>query len=608
MSDTFAGDDPASMPKNRAARQSAWRIMHPVRGQIRLAMLLSALSTLLMLATLFSLAMLVPPLLQHPDRWPVVPLLVSTGCLTGAYLLRLLAFNQSHYAAFRLEVLLREQLATHVTRIPLGTAQRFGSGALTKILLDDVKALHVYVADSTPLYARALVAPAGTLLLLLWLDWRLALAALAVLLAGMLVLILAMGRSAPMNQRYNQAREQVGSAVIEFVQAMPVVRTFDAGSSAFGRYQQALDGYLSVLTAWYRQAGFSARFSFAVLNPLPTLLVLLGAGYALQQSGALDIGRWVAVLLLGCGMAEAMMPLMMLNHMVAKAKVSIARIQDVLDIPALPLPATDVPPADASVTFEGVSFHYDAQDVQPVLQDVSFHAPAGSITALVGRSGAGKSTVTRLIPRFWDVSAGRILIGGVDIRAMATDTLMRQVAFVFQENMLFADSIANNIRLGQPDAPMEAVIAAARAAQAHAFIQALPQGYDTPAGELGQALSGGQRQRIAIARALLQNRPILVLDEATAYADPENEAALVQALAALMRGKTVIMVAHRLATVRDADRILVFERGRLSEQGDHAALLAAQGGYARLWQHDQQAQSWSLRQPTINPDLQEQAQ
>jgi ATP-binding cassette subfamily B protein len=220
--------------------------------------------------------------------------------------------------------------------------------------------------------------------------------------------------------------------------------------------------------------------------------------------------------------------------------------------------------------------------------------PPGSVTALVGRSGAGKSTVARLIPRFWDVTEGRTLVGGADVRAMSTDTLMGQVAFVFQDSFLFSGSIADNIRLGLPEATLDAVTAAARAAQAHDFIQALPQGYDTPAGERGVFLSGGQRQRITIARAILQNRPILVLDEATAYADPENEAALVAALSALIQGKTVIVVAHRLATIRDADQILVFDRGRLAEKGRHDDLVARGGTYAGLWQGYEQTQRWAL--------------
>ncbi|QSD37734.1 ABC transporter ATP-binding protein [Pectobacterium brasiliense] len=568
--------------------------MHPVRGQIRLAMCLSGLSVLAGIAFLLFLAWSIQLLLVQPASWPLLTMVGALLCLCASYLLRLLAFNQSHYAAFRLENQIRSALAEQLARIPLGEVQRLGTGSLAKIVQDDVKALHLFVADSTPLYARAFVAPLCTGTLLFWLDWRLALAALLVLVIGAVVLMLAMRNAGEMNQRYNHAREEVSTAVIEFVQAMPVVRTFDTGTSTFGRYQQALENYLDVLTRWYQQAWFSARFSFAVLNPLPTLLVLCWVAYGFYHAGELDFSLWVAVLLLGNGMAEAVMPMMALNHMVAKTRLSISRIQDVLALSPLPETESDALPADASVSFEQVSFRYDQHASDWVLEDVSFQVPAGSVTALVGASGAGKTTVARLIPRFWDVTVGRILIGGVDIRQMKTATLMQQVSFVFQESFLFADTIANNIRLGLPEKSMEEVIAAATAAQAHDFIIALPQGYDTLAGERGQFLSGGQRQRIAIARALLHNRPILVLDEPTAFADPENEAALLAALGILMRGKTVIMVAHRLSTIRDADQIVVFDRGRLSESGRHDVLLAAQGRYSELWRHYEQAQNWAL--------------
>jgi ATP-binding cassette subfamily B protein len=224
------------------------------------------------------------------------------------------------------------------------------------------------------------------------------------------------------------------------------------------------------------------------------------------------------------------------------------------------------------------------------LQEVSFHVPVGQIVALVGPSGAGKSTVARLLLRYADPDKGHIRIGGVDLRDMRIETLMKQISFVFQDNFLFADTIANNIRLGAPDTPLESVIAAARVAQAHEFISALPEGYSTRVGERGVFLSGGQRQRITIARALLQDRPILVLDEATAFADPEGEAALIKALAAAMRGRTVIMVAHRLSMVTQADVILLFSDGQLREMGSHAQLLAQGGLYQRLWQRYQQAQ------------------
>ncbi|MGC2857424.1 ABC transporter ATP-binding protein [Novispirillum sp. DQ9] len=591
-----AAPDPAhgtaAAPPRR--RIDAWSIMRPVRGQIRAGMALAAVSALLGLVTMGLLALTVQALMAAPGQWPWALMAGVLACTVGTYVARLGAFNQSHYAAFRLERILRMHLSDRLAQVSLGYVQTQGAGALTKVIHDDVKALHVFVADSTPLYARAYVTPVVAFAVLLWLDWRLALAALAVLGLGVGILRWARRRRGEMARLYNDARERVSGAVVEFVQAMPVVRTFDTGHATFGRYEKALDTYLSVLTRWYREVGFPARFSWVVLSPMPTLAVVLWLGAVLVWHEDLDPVRWLAVLLLCTGMAEAMMPAMMLRHMIEKVKLSIARIQEVMAAPILPVPeGAGERPRDAGVRFDRVSFRYGVADAD-ALRDVSFDVRPGTVTALVGPSGAGKSTVARLIPRFWDVTEGSVLVGGVDVRRMHYDDLLRHVAFVFQDTFLFADTIAGNIRLGTPDAGMAEVISAAKAAQAHDFIMTLPEGYDTKVGERGIFLSGGQRQRITIARALLQNRPILVLDEATAFADPENEAALIEALSRLMQGKTVIMVAHRLATIRDADQILVFDRGRLAESGRHDDLVARGGTYARLWRNYEMAQSWSL--------------
>lgn len=395
-----------------------------------------------------------------PWGW-LLALLLTT---VAAYVLRLLSFNVSHYAAFHLEFVLRSGMARLLTSVPLRRVQALGAGALTKVLQDDVRQLHVFVADSPPLYARVYAAPVLTFVVLLWLDWWLALAALAVPALGFVIMGMIMRGNQEMVARYNAAREQISASVVEFLQAMPVVRTFDGGSSSFGRYQQALAAYVQIVKDWYRQIGFRARFSVAVLSPLPTLAVLLWLVAYWFAAGSLSFETWVAVLLLGATMAEAMYPLMMLMHMIERVKISIAQIQALQAELPLPQAAPEAAklPQDASVCFEQVSFAYDAAR-EPVLHSVSFTAPSSSVTALVGPSGAGKSTVARLIPRFWEVTGGRVLVGGVDVREMTADTLMQQVAFVFQDTFLFSGSIADNIRWGCPDASMEEVMSAARA-------------------------------------------------------------------------------------------------------------------------------------------------
>lgn len=570
----------------------SWEIMRPVRGRIRLAMGLAVAGVLCSLSSLACLALAMRELLLSPNTYPWPAFLGALACTLLACLLRLQAFNQSHYAAFRLEVILRNDLVRHLARLSFGELQALGSGPLAKVVQNDVQALHVFVADSTPLFARAYAMPLFSAALLFALDWRMALAAVGVLAVGVAVLSLAMRGRGAMTRRYHQAREQVSAAVIEYVQAMPVVRTFDTGQSTFGRYHRALERYLAMLTDWYRGASFSSRFAIAALGPLPTLALLLWLGAWWTAQGQLGFPIWLALLLFGMGMAEAMFPMMSLAHMIDQAKLSVARIQQVLAI--APLPPARAPrrrPADASVCFEDVRFGYGGH---VALDNLSFTAHAGQVTALVGRSGAGKSTVARLIARFWDIDAGRLLVGGVDVRDLERETLFEHVAFVFQDNFLFSGSVAENIAMGRPDARPAEIEAAARAAQAHDFILALPDGYATVLREGGKDLSGGQRQRLTIARAVLMDRPILVLDEATAATDPENERAVGAALAALMRGRTVIMVAHRLASIRHPDQILVLDRGWLAESGTHDTLLATGGLYAQLWNNHQRARRWTL--------------
>ncbi|WP_218119531.1 ABC transporter ATP-binding protein [Roseospirillum parvum] len=596
-------DAPGSGVSSPAFGRGLWGILGPERRAIGVAMGLGAVGMACALCAAAALGGVVATL---GGRAVEVPWLAGLGpwgfgALAGGLIaaslgLRTAAFTLSHLAAFRLEQTLRSELAAHLARVPLGYAITTGSGALSKVMQDDVRGLHAFVADSTPIVGRNVAAPLVSLILLVALDWRLALVALGVFAAGMTAMNLAMRDYATLRTRYDTAREAIQAAVIEFVQAMPVVRMFDDGTTSFRRYHDALNRFREVFRNWVLATGTAGRITQSLLSPTPTLLVVAAVGSLLLAHGGLDFPTLVTVLILSTGVADALMPLMWMNEFLRKARAGALRIQQVLAVPALPEPRSPARPADASVSFEAVSFRYPER-TDNALEAINFTVAPGTVTALVGPSGAGKSTVARLIPRFWDVSAGTLRVGGVDVRDCPPEALASQVAFVFQDTFLFHDSLANNIRLARPEATQAEVEAAARAARIHDFITALPDGYQTIAGDRGTRLSGGQRQRITIARAVLRDAPILILDEATAFADPENEALIVAALAELTRGRTVIVIAHRLATIRDADQIIVLDQGRLAERGRHPDLLAADGLYARLWRLHEQAQGWALRTP-----------
>lgn len=581
-------------------KRGLWAIMAPVKKEIQTAILLSVVGGALLVVDMALLAYVMNiPLHEsvaflglHVSFFLAFSLLGIIAI--ASFLLSKYAFLVSHHGAFKLEEILRKRLIAHLAQIPLGHIITTGSGALKKVLLDDVKNLHAFVADSTPMIGKSVATPIASLIALLIIDWRLALASIAVLAIGGVIMALVMQDSVAHRKNYDESQSQINRAVIEFVQAMSVVRTFDDGNSSFKRYSDALLQYKECLKEWIKETAVPAKIGMMILSPMPTLLAVSGVGIGLMIEDSLAFTPFIAALLISTGMADALMPLMWMSNFIKKSQASAIRIQEIEALSQLDYPSQLLRPSDASICFENVSFGYGSHD-NYALKNVSFDVPSGSVTALVGPSGAGKSTVAKLIPRFWDVDEGRILIGGVDVKAIDADVLMEYVSFVFQDTFLFYDTLKANIKMANPNATDEMIIEAAKAAQIHDFIMSLPQGYETLAGDRGTRLSGGQKQRLTIARAILRNSPIVVLDEATAFADPENEEEIIKALANLTKNKTVIVIAHRLSTIKDVDQIIVFEQGCVKEYGKHEVLLSNRGLYSMLWSNYEKAQHWDLR-------------
>lgn len=587
------------MANSKNNEQGLWMITKPVKSYMVGAVLLAMVQGILMILGNVLLANIIGIILGGElvlfgislnfiqSFWFLTCVIVIT------FIIRYYSFIVSHLGAFKLETILRKNLTGRLAEVPLGYIITTGTGSLKKVLLDDVKSLHVFVGDSTPMIGKSVITPVVSLIVMVAIDWRIALVAVGVLILGMILMYSATKDDAEHRENYEKSQSDINKAVIEFVQAMPVVRTFDDGSTSSKRYNAALEQYRHYTKTWLNLTALPGKIGLIILSPLPTLLAIIGVGMLLVFNNQLNLAGFIAVIMVSTGLAETLMPLMWFNQALKKAQASAIRIQEIDNLPILSKPKQAKTPNKYDITFSDVSFSYNNDHIYS-LRNINFSVQEKTTTALVGPSGAGKSTVARLIPRFWDVTEGSISIGGVDIREMDSEVLMDTVSFVFQDTFLFNDTLAGNISIAKTNASMEQIIEAAKAAQIHEFIMSLPNGYETMAGNRGANLSGGQKQRITIARAILRDTPIIVLDEATAFADPENEEEIVKALSNLMRNKTVIVIAHKLSTIKDVEQIIVFDKGELTESGTHEELVKSESTYARLWKNYILAQDWDV--------------
>ncbi|WP_282776275.1 MULTISPECIES: ABC transporter ATP-binding protein [unclassified Nocardia] len=554
-------------------------VLGPVRHRLAGAAALQLVGTLAGLAPYIAVVEIARELLAGTavDRaavwgWVAVAVagfVVRTLCAAAAYTI-------SHIADADVGLEIRRRMAARLSRVPLGWFTARSSGRVKRVLSDDVASVHHVVAHALNDLVAGIVTPIVALGYLFVLDWRLALVCLVPLLLWFGIQLWMMRDENGAMDRWTAELDRVNAAVVEFVDGIAVVKAFGQAGRAQDRYRRAADEMARSLSAWSGPMNRMEALSSTLISPPVLLLAALGGGVWLDVEPV----ELIAFVMLAVGLGGPVLALGFGALALQVAKDAAGRIADLLATAELGNVEHPRPPHGARVEFDRVRFSYDGGST--VLDGVDLVLEPGTVTALVGASGSGKSTLARLLPRFWDVDSGAVRIGGVDVREIAEDTLYRQVGFVFQETSLLRTSIRDNIALGRPDADRADIEAAARAAQIHDRVAALPRGYDSVIG-VDAHLSGGEAQRISIARALLADTPVLVLDEATAFADPESEAAVQDALSRLVSGRTLLVIAHRLHTIRGADRIVVLSHGRVVEAGRHRELLAAGGAYARMW-------------------------
>ena len=496
----------------------------------------------------------------------------------------------SHSAAYHTLENLRISLQEKLEKQPLGNVQDLGTGAVKKLFNDDIESIELMLAHVIPEGIANLAVPAVVLLVLITVDWQMAL---------LTVIMLGFGLSAS-GQMYSVGMDRMGSyfaaskrlnnTIIEYVDGMEVVRVFNREGESGKHFEESVDGYRDFALAWYKvcwpwMALYGSLFANVVLYSLPFGALMVVMGY-------MPLDRYVLALCLSFAIGPMLMRTLALIGAFPQVNFKIQALEKALDRPPLKCGAAEFEGTDHSVRFQEVRFAYKSDEV---LKGISFTAQEGKMTALVGESGSGKSTIARLLSHYYDASAGEITIGGQSLRDMTLDALSREVAYVSQELFLFNKSILENIRVGRPGASDEEVREAAKRAQCEEFILRLPQGYDTPAGLAGSKLSGGQRQRIAFARVLLKDAPIVVLDEATAFIDPENEQKMNEAIADIISNKTVLVIAHKLSSIVSADKIIVLRKGKITAEGTHEELLGTSEDYRRLWAASEESRGWILK-------------
>lgn len=517
----------------------------------------------------------------------------AVGFAVISVIVYIAALMCSHISAFRVASNIRKELMRHITALPLGVTEKYGSGKLRRIVNTSSSATENYLAHRLPDKAGAVATPVGLLFLLVVFDWRLGLLSLIPVVLGFLIMMKMTGKNMEQKmEEYQNALSDMSNEAVEYVRGIPVVKTFGQTIFSFKRFKGTIDNYEKWVIAYTKALRLPMMFYTTAINGV--FAFLIAGGIIFARGGVTDtlLLNLIFYIIITPVIGTTLTKIMFMSEDAMIVNDAINRIDEVLKEKPLPECRKVQEPFNYSITLEEVSYSYDGK--KNALDHISLSIGQGQKAALVGPSGGGKTTLANIVTRFFDPQKGRILIGNVDIRDIPKEVLMNKISFVFQNSRLIKDSILENVRMGKPNASREEVIQALDAAQCMDIIEKLPDGIDTVVGTNGVYLSGGEQQRIAIARAILKNAPILILDEATAFADPDNEVRVGQALSVLSKGKTVIMIAHRLSSITDADCIYVLRDGKIAESGTHEELIAQNGIFTHMWKNYSEAAKWKI--------------
>ena len=589
-----------------------------------LSWVLSAVSALLTLVPFWYIWRIIHDILQVSPDYSQAQSVTHYGWMAVLFavisiVVYITALMCSHLSAFRIASNIRKELMRHIAELPLGVTEKYGSGKLRRIVNDSSKATETYLAHRLPDKAGAVATPVALLFLLLIFDWRLGLLSLVPVILGFLIMMKMTGAGMEQKMKeYQNSLSDMSNEAVEYVRGIPVVKTFGQTIFSFKRFKASIDNYEKWVIAYTKTLRLPMLCYTTAINGV--FAFLIAGGILLSRGGVTDelLLNLIFYIVITPVIGTTLTKIMFMSEDAMIVNDAIGRIDELLNEKTLSESLLPKEPADNSIVLEHVSYSYKAdhsrseahadgrteslpvqrtdggRDAENALNDVSLSIRPGQTVALVGPSGSGKTTLANIVTRFFDPQQGRILIGGVDIRDISKETLMNYVSFVFQNSRLIKTSILENVRMARPEASRGEVIEALKTAQCTDIIEKLPKGIDTVVGTKGVYLSGGEQQRIAIARAVLKNAPILILDEATAFADPDNEVRVQKALSALSEGKTVIMIAHRLSSITNADSIYVMHRGRIVESGTHRELLEKNGLFSYMWKNYSEAAEWKI--------------